>query len=185
MMSQTAARAIDRYNALARGRGWRSTCYQGRDFANPNLVELLALWSGLAADEEVPRRRDFTPQRLRKHLSSIAIYERLTDERGGERFRVRVMGASFCAILGNLNGRYFDEAVPPQHLERWMAAPRAAIEARAPLRFVSRSEIVDKEFITGEYLLAPLIGDGEIADSVLAAGSFGPTAPARPGDAAG
>ena len=88
---------------------------------------------------------------------------------------MRVMGARFGSVMGDFGGKFFDEAVPPQFLARWHAAPDAVLEAVAPLRFVSRSETVGKAFLTGEYLLAPLVGDGGAVDTAICGAVFGPT----------
>jgi hypothetical protein len=85
------------------------------------------------------------------------------------------MGQRFTEVLGNYIGKFFDEAMTPEQAFRWAAAPRAALLAHAPLRFVSRSETAGKGHITGEYLLAPLLGDDETANTVLSCGFFGPT----------
>lgn len=163
----------DSYNALARAQGWRSTCSATLEFESRALRDLLTIWRRLAAP--IPRRRDLTPRMLRAHLADIAIYERSRGEDGRERYRVRVMGARFGSVMGDFGGKFFDEAIPPQFLARWNAAPDAVLEAGAPLRFVSRSETAGKAFITGEYLLAPLTSDGGAADTVISGVVFGPT----------
>lgn len=162
-----------RYNALAKSEGWHSTCYAALDFKHRALVDLLAIWRRFATQGSVPRRVDLTPRLLRAHLGDIAIYERTNE--GRERYRMRVMGARLSEVLGDLNGRYLDEAVPAKFLKRWHAAPNAVLEAGAPLRFLSRAEIADKPFMTGEYLMAPLVGGGGAMDTVLASALFGPT----------
>ena len=88
---------------------------------------------------------------------------------------MRVIGARYSAVLGDFGTEYFDETVPPKFLKRWHAAPNAVIAAGAPLRFVSRTETVDKPFLTGEYVMAPLIGDGGEVDTVISGAAFGPT----------
>ncbi len=62
---------------------------------------------------------------------------------------MRVIGARYGSVIGVFGTKYFDETVPAKFLKRWHAAPNAVIEAGAPLRFVSRTETVDKPFITG------------------------------------
>ena len=169
----TPVEAARRYNALAQAEGWHSTCYAALDFRHRALVDLLAIWRRFALQGSVPRRVDLSPRVLRAHLGDVAIYER--SEEGRERYRLRVMGMRLSTVLGDLNGRYLDEAVPKKFLKRWHAAPNAVLEAGAPLRFMSRAEIADKPFITGEYLMAPLLGDGGEMDTVLACALFGPT----------
>lgn len=163
------------YNALADREGWHSICFADTNCSNARLNALLSIWQDLPREDRIPRRKDLTPQLLRAYLTDIAIYERLTGSDSRERWRVRIMGGKFTEVLGDFNGKYFDEAVPPQHLARWRAAPEAVLEARAPLRFVSRSETAGKGFITGEYLMAPLRGDNDALNTVLSAGAFGPT----------
>jgi hypothetical protein len=165
--------AARRYNALAQAEGWHSTCYAALDFKHRALVDLLGIWRRFALQGSVPRRVDLTPRLLRAHLGDIAIYERSGES--GERYRMRVMGMRLSAVLGDLTGKYLDEAVPKKFLKRWHAAPDAVLEAGAPLRFLSRAEIADKPFITGEYLMAPLLGDGGERDTVLSCALFGPT----------
>jgi len=174
-MNHSPLESAAEYNALANREGWHSICFAEAIFANKKLDALLTIWKGLPAEQGVPRRKDMTPQLLRSYLTDIAVYERLSGDERRQRWRVRVMGGKFAEVLGDFNGRYFDEAVPPQHLARWRAAPEAVLKARAPLRFVSRSETANKSFITGEYLVAPLLGDDGMLNTVLSAAAFSPT----------
>lgn len=167
--------AATRYNALAHQEGWHSFCSAAAVFENERLCQLFALWKKLAEAAGIPRRRDLTPQLLRPFLADIAIYERTALIDGSLRYRVRVMGARVTEMLGNYNGKFFDEAIPPHFRKRWRAAPEATLEARAPLRFISRVETAEKAFITGEYLMAPLIGDDGALNTVLTGAAFGPT----------
>jgi hypothetical protein len=72
--------------------------------------------------------------------------------------------------MGDLTGKFLDEAIAPQFLPRWYAALDAVLEARVPLRFLSRSDTMDKKFLLGEFFEAPLLSDSGEADLVLAAG---------------
>jgi hypothetical protein len=166
--------AATAYNKMAMDRGWKSVCHAALTFQRPELCELLDIWHGLIRHDRLPSRKDLTPRILRAHLPNVAIYERVTAG-ARERYRARVMGQRFTEVLGNYIGKFFDEAMPPELAMRWESAPRAALLAQAPLRFVSRSETAGKGHITGEYLLAPLLGDDETANTVLSCGFFGPT----------
>lgn len=162
------------YNKLAKEHGWKSACYAALTFQRPELCDLLEIWHGLIQQDCLPGRKDLTPRLLRAHLPNVAIYERVM-EGAQERYRARVMGQRFTEVLGNYIGKFFDEAMPAEQAARWQAAPHAALVAQAPLRFVSRSETAGKGYITGEYLLAPLLGDDGLANTVLSCGFFGPT----------
>jgi len=169
------ADAADRYNALAKAQGWRSTCHAALEFKAHALSDLLAIWRRIAPPDGIPRRKELTPRMLRAHLTDIAIYERSRSADGRERYRMRVIGARYSSVIGDFGTKYFDETVPAKFLRRWHAAPNTVIEAGAPLRFVSRTETVDKPFITGEYMMAPLLGDGGEIDTVISGAAFGPT----------
>jgi hypothetical protein len=178
MNAHVILQPADAYNALAAREGWQSHCHTALTFRQPQMQALLDIWHALAAEAGgVPRRKDLTPQKLRKHLADIGIYERLRHANGSPRYRARVMGARFGAVLGNFTGRYFDEVVPPQFHKRWYAAPDAVLAAAKPLRFVSRSETAGKGFMTGEYLMCPLLGDDGKVDTVLSSAIFEATVP--------
>jgi hypothetical protein len=175
--------AADAYNALAEREGWQSRCHRTLTFQQPQMHALLDIWRGLASDVGgIPRRKDLTPQKLRAHLADIGIYERLNTSSGEPRYRVRVMGARFGAVLGNFTGRYFDEAIPPQFQKRWRTAPDTVMAAAEPLRFVSRSETAGKGHITGEYLMCPLRGDDGTVNTALSSAIFEATIPGSVAD---
>ena len=162
------------YNRLAKEEGWQSTCHAALTFQRQELCELLEIWHGLAHADRLPRRKDLTPNLLRAYLPNISVYEFV--EAGDERrWRARVMGTRFNEVLGDFTGKFFEDAMPARLARRWNAAPDATLAARAPLRFVSRSETANKGYITGEYLMAPLLGDDAAANTVLSCGFFGST----------
>ena len=166
------------YNSLAKEQGWQSVCHTVLAFERPELRDVLKIWQELASAGRLPRRRDLTPQLLRAHLPNVAIYEYVETE-GRRRYRARVMGTRFNEVLGDYTGKFFEDVMPPHLAKRWHAAPEATLAAHAPLRFVSRSETANKGHITGEYLMAPLLGDDGIANTVLSCGFFGATFPSR------
>ena len=52
-----------------------------------------------------------SPRLLKSFLRDVAIYERI-GEGQGRRYRVRLMGTAFAQILGDLTGKFIDEAIP-------------------------------------------------------------------------
>jgi hypothetical protein len=169
----------DTYNALAEREGWQSRCYRTLVFQHPQIQALLEICVLAAETGGIPRRKDLGPQRLRGHLADVAIYERLTEASGHPRYRARVMGERFAAVMGNFSGRYFDEAIPAQFLKRWYAAPDTILAAKEPLRFISRSETAGKGYMTGEYLMCPLSGDDGTVNTVLSSAIFEATIPVQ------
>jgi len=174
MQTRDPHEAAAAYNRLAKEEGWQSVCHASLTFQRPELCELLEIWHDLATPKSFPNRKSLTPQLLRAYLPNIAIYEYVEREKC-RRYRARLMGTRFNEVLGDFTGKFFDEAMQPHLAKRWQAAPEATLTAHAPLRFVSRSETANKGYITGEYLMAPVLGDDGAANTVLSCGFFGAT----------
>ncbi|HSC18363.1 MAG TPA: PAS domain-containing protein [Rhizomicrobium sp.] len=171
MGTGAATEASERYNARARAEGWASVCDAELAFQRLEFRVLIATWRAIAANH-MPSRRDFTPRNLKSLLRNVAIYERVTN--GKVRWRVRLMGTAFSDVMGDLTGKFLDEAIPPEHLCRWHAALEAAMAAGAPLRFISRADSVGQPFMVGEYFEAPILNDDGQPNMILAAGLFAP-----------
>lgn len=171
MDNAAALQACDKYNVRARAEGWPSICDSALDFHRVEFRVLIATWRSFAM-HQLPSRKDFTPRSLKSLLRNVAIYERVAN--GTVRYRVRLMGTAFADVMGDLSGKFLDETIPAEHLTRWHAALDAAIEAGAPLRFVSRTDTVDKPFLVGEYFEAPILTDDGLPNMILAAGMFAP-----------
>lgn len=171
MDNAAAVQACEKYNARACSEGWPSICDAALDFHRVEFRVLIATWRSFAT-QQLPSRKDFTPRSLKSLLRNVAIYERVTN--GTVRYRVRLMGTAFTDVMGDLSGKFLDEAIPEQHLSRWYAALDASIEAGAPLRFVSRADTVDKSYLVGEYFEAPVLTDDGSPSMILAAGMFAP-----------
>lgn len=172
MDSGPAARASTNYNAKAQAQGWPSFCDASLAFQRLELRTMLATWHCHAAGDRVPCRKEFTPRVLKSLLRNVVIYERVVN--GSIRYRVRLMGTAFAEIMGELSGRYLDEVIPQAFLPRWYAALDAALEAGAPLRFISQADSVEKDYLVGEYFEAPILADDGSLSMVLAAGHFAP-----------
>jgi hypothetical protein len=170
MQAAAAIQASETFNARARAEGWPSLCDPELAFTDTRFRVLLSLWHGFAVGDRMPRRSDFTPRALKALLRNVAIYERVAN--GTVRYRVRVMGTAFADAMGDLSGRYIDEAMP-SFAPRWQAAFDAAVEAHAPLRFIGRSDTANKSCVVAEFFEAPLVDDNGAA-MVLAAGHFAP-----------
>lgn len=171
MENEAAIHACAKYNARARSEGWPSLCDAALGFDRTEFHVLTAMWRSFAT-VQLPSRKDFTPRSLKALLRNVAIYERVVN--GRVRYRVRLMGTAFAEVMGDLSGKFLDEAIPAPHLHRWEAALDAATEAGAPLRFVSRTDTVDKPFLVGEYFEAPILTDDGSPGMILAAGMFAP-----------
>lgn len=159
------------YNEAAKRGNWPSICDATLSFSHPELGRLLELWRSEAGGG-IPLRQVMSPRLLKSFLRDIALYERLVGPGGTRRYRVRLMGTAFAQIMGDLTGKFVDEAVAIEFLPRWHAALDATLGQRAPLRFVGREDTNAMPFLTGEFLSAPLAADDGQVNLVLAAARF-------------
>jgi len=160
------------FNKAAAAGNWHSLCDERLHFAHPELMRLLELWRAEAGDGGIPPRRVMSPRLLKSFLRDIALYERVANDTGQRRYRVRLIGTAFAQILGDLTGKFIDEAIAPDFAVRWHAALDATLGARAPLRFLGREDTKGMTFLTGEFFSAPLLADDGQMNLVLAAARF-------------
>jgi hypothetical protein len=170
-MDMTIGGAAD-FNAAARHDAWHSICDPTLQFAHPELVKLLDLWRANAGESGIPLRRVMSARMLKSLLRDIAIYERIVTTEGARRYRVRLIGTGFAHIVGDLTGRFIDEAVGNDFVPRWHAALDATLGANAPLRFVGREDSKGMTFLTGEFFSAPLMADDGQVNLVLGAARY-------------
>lgn len=159
------------YNRAAKDGDWHSLCDATLRFNHPDLARLLTLWRSEASDKPIPFRRTMSPRLLKSFLRDVALYERI-GEGTSRRYRVRLMGTAFAQILGDLTGKFIDEAVPPAFVPRWHASLDATLATGAPLRFLGRADTKSMAFLTGEFFSAPLIADDGQINLVLAAARY-------------
>jgi len=158
------------YNDIAEKENWPAVCDATVRFSHPDLCRLLGVWRKAVKGSSLPRESDMTTRLLRPFLPDIVIYECAVARKGEQRWRVRLMGPSFAQIMGDLSGRFLDDAVPAKFLPRWHASLDATLGERAPLRFLAQAMTSGMKFLVGEYFSAPLIAADGSASLVLAAG---------------
>ena len=144
------------FNDWAKARTWESECDPTLTFEAPLLREALSAWRRLAGDAPIPTRRSLTPRALKPLIGQITIFERLEDSAG---YRIRLMGTRITEVLGEMQGKTLDEALPPDAAMRWRTALDNTLGERCPLRFLSRVAFNNLDFLQAELLLAPLLDD--------------------------
>jgi hypothetical protein len=159
------------FNRAAKEGKWHSLCDATLRFNHPDLTRLLVLWRSEAGENAIPLRRTMSPRLLKSFLRDVAIYERI-GEGQGRRYRVLLMGTAFAQILGDLTGKFIDEAIPAEFVVRWHASLDATLGTGAPLRFLGREDTKGMTFLTGEFFSAPLIADDGQTNLVLAAARY-------------
>ncbi len=158
----TSATAL---NQAAAAGGWPILCDEACDFSHPMLAGMSALWQ-VEAQNGIPARTAMTARKLQPFMRNIAIYERI-GEGSQRRYRVRLMGSGIVHYYGELTGKYLDEVVPAQYLDRWYAVSDISLASQKPMRLVLRADTFDKSYMVAEYLCAPLMSDNGLTKFIL------------------
>ena len=121
----------------------------------------------------MPGRADIDPLELpRAALPNILL---LDVEREPVRFRVRLAGTGFVALLGReVTGQYFDELGPAHHMAPILDALRRLVATAQPAFLASPMFRPPRDYVWLKRFALPLASDGRTVDMVLA--SFRPHA---------
>lgn len=160
------------YNEKAKANGWASLCDASVAFSHPDLRRLLGVWRGQVTRRGLPARRDLSARLLKPFQKDTGLVERVAEIGGARRWRVLEIGPSFAQIVGDLAGKFLDQAIPAEVVPRWNAALDATLTQGVPLRFLGRADAKQMPFLTGEYFAAPLIADDGSASLILVAVRF-------------
>ncbi len=102
----------------------------------------------------VPRRSAFTARNAKPFLAHMVIFERRDSS-----FLIRLMGTKVSAVIGEMQGRTVDEALPVDVATRWKAALSQVLRSGKPVRIVNAVSFRNLNFLQAEILLAPLLDD--------------------------
>jgi hypothetical protein len=118
------------------------------------LKEAQAEWTRRAAGK-IPLRSSFTPRLVRAFVGNLAVFER----RERSSYFVRLMGTRIAGVLGEMQGKTLDEALPPDVARRWVLALDEVLRTRAPARIVNTVSFDNLDFLEAEVFLAPLLDE--------------------------
>ena len=140
----------------------------------PNYAKLGAQFArmrdyltGVAPPGKLPGRQHIDPLAIRALLSftNLVDIER-TD--GNIRFRFRLIGTLQSTAAGReISGRYLEEAVLPEYVDRIRANMTTVVESREPVYDRFGMPHPDRDFIDTERVYFPLARDGETVDMLL------------------
>ena len=156
-------------NAKARAEGWPFRCDSELVFDKAELNVLRDVWRAMAVKAGIPRHSD--ARALDSVLRRLTILERLVDADGNRRFFVRHQGTYLAAVMGNNEGTFIDERIPPELMPRWSTVFDAVLDSAVPLRVVVRFELQKLSYAAGEAFIAPL-SDENGATTLLLTGVF-------------
>lgn len=134
----------------------------------PSFVTLYNVWRQLCRPGRLPSRQDFDPADLPPSLLSHVL---LFDvDRQGERlrFRFRVAGTAFSALVGReATGRYLDELGPPERTQAVQSALELIVQTGRPVFLGGRLTLVNRDYFSVKRLGLPLARDGATVSMVL------------------
>ncbi len=140
----------------------------------PNYAKLHQRFSWLrdylaqaAPPGRLPGRQDIDPTKLKALLPFINLVD---VERHGEglRFRFRLTGTLQTEVAGReISGRYVEDAVLPQYVERIRNNMRKCVTTGKPVYDRFPMPHPERDFIDTERVYFPLARDGETVDMLL------------------
>lgn len=119
------------------------------------------------ANGGVPHRSAFTARNSKSFLAHLVIFERRDST-----FLIRLMGTKVSAVIGEMQGRMLDEALPADVATRWKTALSDVLRSGKPIRVVNAVSFRNLNFLQAEILLAPLLDQDEKQSMVLAVVAF-------------
>lgn len=164
----------ERFNAQSAQEKWLAVCDSALAFESGKLADLLGIWKSVRGDRTLPERADFTARILAKHLANLTFVERVETPGRERRYRFRLFGSALAQYTGDWTGQFLDDNVPPAFQPSWLATYDTVIEARVPLRFVSRFRAEHLHHVQAETLIAPLGSDSGTANGLLISVVYSP-----------
>ena len=153
-------RIIEQMQADAKRLGWTgivtANCNRFRD---KDLADAYALWCAKAGPDGIPLRRDMTPRAMQSFLTKVALFEKIAGPDGRHRYLARLTGPKFATLMTEMSGKVIDDVVPAEFLPRWYLVGDGVLAYRAPVRAIGIPEAFGRDFLTAEYLFAPLLDD--------------------------
>lgn len=138
---------------------WFYYCDASLKFSDTFYDPLLTRWQALASRGKMPRRSEFTARDLKDVLRNIVVFERVAQ--APSRYRWRLIGTSMTSITGDNTGKMFEDTLPPDHVERWVACSDVMLAEARPLRFIGQVRLQGREYLDAENLFVPLANDND------------------------
>jgi len=136
-------------------------------FESPLLKAALDVWRGKAAGA-IPARNSLSPRDVKGFVGNLVIFERTAQCD----YRIRLMGTKVSLVIGEMQGKTLEEALPTDVARRWKVALNKVRRGRRVFRIVNRVAFNNLDFLEAEILLAPLLDDAGRPEMVFGAVTF-------------
>ena len=174
---------IQRYNKMGLA-NQASLCDPSLDFANARLRDLVALYAEVRGDRAMPMRADFSARRLAPHLRNLTFVDRVVEPGRPRRYRFRYFGSGMARYSADHTGKFLDEVVPEPFLANWNESWDMPLELAMPLRYVTRFQSLQIEYIAMESFNGPLCDEAGTPCALLVSSEALPAVIATPAAAA-
>jgi hypothetical protein len=158
---------MDEFNAQAKAGGWPARVDLQLHLEAPQLTSLLAIWRKQAGERAMPRRDELSARVLKDVLAHVTLFERI-GTLPDRRYRLRLMGTAISRVMGEFQDKYIEEFVPEKLLPRWNAMLDLILGELRPVRFTSRVDFHELDFLSAELLAVPLADAGGVPTMVMA-----------------
>ena len=167
----------ERLNNMSKKEGWSMRADTALKFNAPELNALRDVWNEKVREVGgLPSRADFDARALKPFLRHVSIVERAVNPAGRQSYQFRFYGSALTQRFGEQTGQFLEMSVPPDRLERWIAAYDAVLDGGKPMRFLSYFEIPRVSYLNGESFSAPLSNGMRKPNTIMAATYFTPKA---------
>jgi hypothetical protein len=146
------------------------------EFDRAELNQLRDIWREKTKSKPIASRAEFDARTLKPFMRNMVILDVETQQDGNRRYRNRYEGSAVVEVFGEQTGRYLDEYVPADRLERWRAAHDLSVLSGRPLRFVINYNSPQISYLRSEVFMIPLSEDGTMVNMLMAFNYFGPKA---------
>ncbi len=133
-------------------------------FESPILRDAYAAWSRVGG---IPARSAFTPRTSKTFLGNLLIFEWKNDT-----FLIRLMGTRISSVVGEMQGKLLEEAVPVEVAQRWKIVLSDVMQEAKPVRVVKTVAFNDLHYLQAELFLAPLLDAEGQPTMMLAVAAF-------------
>jgi hypothetical protein len=144
------------------------------EFDRAELNQLRNIWREKTRNKRIASREDFDARTVKPFMRNMVILDVETQADGTRRYRNRYEGSAVVEVFGEQTGRYLDEYMPPDRLERWRAGHDLIVLSGRPMRVVVNYNSPQISYLRSEIFTFPLSSDGETVNMVMAFNYFSP-----------
>ncbi len=143
---------------------------QEPDFAalHPRYAVMRDYLARIAPPGRLPGRQNFSPTDLEPSLLPFINIAEVVRDGAALRFRYKLVGTQQTAIAAReITGRFVEEAVLPEFVDRINRNMRGVVELRRPIYDAFPMPHPERTFIQTERVYFPLASDGETVDRIV------------------